>query len=69
MFQVWKTGQGHTGSCSVKVKERTIHPRWKENVKMDLNEKECEGVNYIGLAQDRDGWRTLANTVTNAQFV
>lgn len=54
MWQVWETGQGHTGSCSVNVRERTIHPRWKHNVKMDINEIECEGIEWSGLAQDRD---------------
>jgi hypothetical protein len=28
--------------------------RWEENSKMDLQEVGCEGVNWIGLAQDRD---------------
>jgi hypothetical protein len=69
MWQVWETGQDHTGSCSVNVSERAIHPRWKENITMDLNEIGCEGVDWSGLAQDRDGWRTLANTVTNVPFV
>jgi hypothetical protein len=41
---VWETGQGHRGFCSVNVRDRTIHPRWKDNVKMDLNEIEIESV-------------------------
>jgi hypothetical protein len=32
--------------------------KWVVNIKMDLEEIECE-VNWIGLAQDRDKWRVL----------
>jgi hypothetical protein len=28
--------------------------RWKDNIKMDLLEKQLEGVRWIHLAQDRD---------------
>jgi len=28
--------------------------RWKDNIKMDLQEVGCEGVDWIELAQDRD---------------
>jgi len=32
---------------------------------MDLQELECEGVDWIELAEDRDRWRALVNTVMN----
>jgi hypothetical protein len=32
---------------------------------MDLKEEGLENVDWIDLAQDRDKWRTLVNTVTN----
>jgi hypothetical protein len=37
--------------------------RWEDNVKMDLTATVMEGVDWIHLAQDRDRWRALVNTV------
>ena len=39
--------------------------RWVDNVRMDLREVECGYVEWTGLAQDRDRWRTLVSEVTN----
>jgi hypothetical protein len=39
--------------------------RWEDNSKMDLRETELEVVAGILLAQDRDRWRALVNTVMN----
>jgi hypothetical protein len=39
--------------------------RWVDNIKMDLVEIGWGGVDWIGLAQDRDKWRALANAVIN----
>jgi hypothetical protein len=36
-----------------------------DNIKMDLREIGWDGINWIDLAQDRDKWRTLVNTVMN----
>jgi hypothetical protein len=44
--------------------ERPRH-RWEDNIKMDLREVGCGGMDWINLAQDRDRWRALVNTVMN----
>ena len=36
-----------------------------DNIKMDLQEVGCGHVDWIGLAQDRDRWRTLVSAVMN----
>jgi hypothetical protein len=38
---------------------------WVDNIKMDLKEIGCNGKDWINLAQDRDQWRALVNTVIN----
>ena len=39
--------------------------RWVDNIRMDLQEVGCEYMDWIGLAQDRDRWRTLVSVVMN----
>jgi len=39
--------------------------RWVDNIRMDLQDVGCGYVDWIGLAQDRDGWRKLVNAVMN----
>ena len=39
--------------------------RWVDNIRMDLQGVGCGYGYWIGLAQDRDGWRKLVNAVMN----
>jgi hypothetical protein len=39
--------------------------RWLDNIRMDLGEVGWGDVDWIGLAQDRDRWRALVNSVLN----
>ena len=38
---------------------------WEDNIKMDLQEVGCEGMDMNVLAQDRDCWRALVKAVMN----
>jgi hypothetical protein len=39
--------------------------RWVDNIRMDLGEVGWGDVDWIGLAQDRNRWRALVNSVLN----
>ena len=39
--------------------------RWADNIRTDLQEVGCVYMDWIGLAQDRDWWRTLVSAVMN----
>jgi hypothetical protein len=48
-------------------KRPLVRPRrsWVDTIKMDLREIGWDGMDWIDLAQDRDQWRALVNTVMN----
>jgi hypothetical protein len=48
------------GKRSLRIPRR----RW-DNINMDLREIGWGGIDWIDLAQDRDQWRALVNTVIN----
>jgi hypothetical protein len=39
--------------------------RWEDNIRMNLQRVVCGGMDWIGLAQDRDRWWALVNEVMN----
>jgi hypothetical protein len=41
--------------------------RWVDNIKMDLREIAWDEMDWIDMAQDRDPWRALVNTVMKLQ--
>jgi len=64
------TKSGMAGICATHLEDekcvlgRPSH-RWVDNIRMDLQEVGCGYVDWIGLAQDRDRWRTLVSAVMN----
>jgi hypothetical protein len=42
--------------------------RWVDNIEMDLREIGWGGMDWVNLAQDRDKWRALVNTVMNLRI-
>jgi hypothetical protein len=43
--------------------------RWEDVIKMDLREIGCWGVEWIHLAQDRECWQAVRNSVMNLQVL
>jgi hypothetical protein len=39
--------------------------RWVDNIRMDVQEVGCGYMDWIGLVQDRDRWRTVLSAVMN----
>jgi len=43
--------------------------RWMDNIRMDLQEVGCGYMDWIGLVQGRDRWRTLVSVVINLRVL
>ena len=60
---------GFIGTCWGKPEGRRPlgrpRRRWVDNIRMDLQVVGCGYMDWIGLAQDRDRWRTLVSAVMN----
>jgi len=58
MFTEWKM------QSEENIQETGTHTWW-DNIKMDLKEIACEGVDWIHPAQDMSQWHALVNMVMN----
>jgi hypothetical protein len=60
-------GEAYTGFWWGNLKEgdhlRDPGVRWEDNIKMDLQEVGCGGMDWVDLAQDRDRWCALVTAV------
>ena len=68
MWRVWVRGGGEKVLVGKPEGWRTLgrpRRRWVDNIRMDLQEVGCGYMDRIGLAQDRDRWRTLVSAVMN----
>jgi hypothetical protein len=68
LYDVWK-GKGVYRVLVGKPEGKKLlgrpRHRWDENIKMDLQEVGCGGMDWIELTRDRDRWRALVNAVMN----
>jgi len=68
MWRVWvRRGEGYrlVGKPEGKRPLEKSRSRWADNIRMDLQEMGCGYMDWIGLAQGRDRWRTLVSAVMN----
>jgi hypothetical protein len=62
---MWET----RNTCRILEKSEGTRPlgrprrRRVDNIQINLTEVECDGVDWIDMAQDRDQWKALVNTV------
>ena len=55
----------HLSAVNCKFRYGNCHYVWEDNIKLDLQEVGCGGVDWVELAEDRDRWRTLVHVVLN----
>ena len=51
------------GRCEGRIPLGRRRHRWEDNIKMDLEEISCRGMEWIDLAQDMDRWRAVVNAL------
>jgi hypothetical protein len=57
----------YLGGGEIRMKETVMKnkTKWLDNIKMDFRDIGSDGMDWIDLAQNRDQWRALVNTVMN----
>jgi hypothetical protein len=68
---MWERGgvfRGLVGKAEGKRPLERPKCRWEGNIKMDLHEVGCVGMDWIELAHNGDRWRALVAAVMNLRF-
>ena len=68
MWRIWARRGGYRvwlGKSEGKRPLERRRRRWVDNIRTDLQEVGRGYMDWIGLAQDRDRWRTLVSAVMN----
>jgi hypothetical protein len=69
MWHVWETGGVPAGFWCRKPEGKSqlgrLRRRCDDNIKVDLQEVEWGGMEWVDLAEDRDRWRAVVNAVMN----
>jgi len=72
MQRVWVMGEAYTGLWWEKPEGKgplgRLRCRWEDNIKMDLQEVGCGGMEWIEPVQDRDSGRALVTAVIKLRF-
>jgi len=68
MWRVWVRRGGYRVLLGIPEGRRPLgrpRRRWVDNIRIDLQEVRCGYMDWIGLVQDKDRWRTLVSAVMN----
>jgi hypothetical protein len=67
--RVEKSVQGFNGKAQRKRPLRRPRHRWEGGIKMDLRDIGWVGMDWIHLAQGRDQWWAIVNTLMNLRVL
>jgi len=67
MWRIWGEKRNTYRTLLVKHESKKLHGRSRlrreDNIKLDLKELGCQGVDWIDVTRDRDKWRIVVNTI------